>query len=101
MTKNRTIIVQGTPITISQVDIDDYICITDIAKAKSNSARAADVVRNWLRNRGTLEYLSVWEQIYNPEFKVFESEHFKKQAGLLTFTPSVSEWLNQTNAIGL
>lgn len=54
-----------------------------------------------MRNRGTLEYLSVWEQIYNPEFKVFESEHFKKQAGLLTFTPSVSEWINQTNAIGL
>ncbi len=73
--------------------------LTDIAKAKSNSARAADVVRNWLRNRGTLEYLSVWEQIYNPEFKVFESEHFKKQVGLLTFTPSVSEWINKTNAI--
>ena len=75
--------------------------LQNIAKAKSNSARAADVVRNWLRNRGTLEYLSVWEQIYNPEFKVFESEHFKKQAGLLTFTPSVSEWINKTNAIGL
>ena len=43
--------------------------LQNIAKAKSNSARAADVVRNWLRNRGTLEYLSVWEQIYNPEFK--------------------------------
>ena len=54
-----------------------------------------------MRNRGTLEYLSVWEQIYNPNFKVFESEHFKKQAGLLTFTPSVSEWVNETNAIGL
>ncbi|WP_418721264.1 KilA-N domain-containing protein [Blautia sp.] len=77
------------------------MCITDIAKAKSDSARAADVVRNWLRNRGTLEYLSVWEQIYNPQFKVFESEHFKKQVGLLTFTPSISEWINKTNAIGL
>ena len=59
------------------------------------------MVRNWLRNRSTLEYLSVWEQIYNPQFKVFESEHFKKQVGLLTFTPSVSEWINKTNAIGL
>lgn len=85
--KNRIIDVQNVKITISKEELDDYICITDIAKAKSNSARAADVVRNWLRNRGTLEYLSVWEQIYNPEFKVFESEHFKKQAGLLTFTP--------------
>ena len=99
--KNRIIDVQNVKITISKEELDDYICITDIAKAKSNSARAADVVRNWLRNRGTLEYLSVWEQIYNPNFKVFESEHFKKQAGLLTFTPSVSEWVNETNAIGL
>ena len=88
-------------ISISKQKLDDYICITDIAKAKSDSVRAADVVRNWLRNRGTLEYLSVWEQIYNPNFKVFESEQFKKQAGLLTFTPSVSEWVNETNAIGL
>ena len=99
--KNRIIEVQDVPISISKQELDDYICITDIAKAKTGESRSADVVRNWLRNRGTLEYLSVWEEMYNPEFKVFESEHFKKQAGLLTFTPSVSEWINQTNAIGL
>ena len=99
--KNRIINVQDVAISISKQELDDYICITDIAKAKSDSARAADVVRSWLRNRGTLEYLSVWEQIYNPQFKVFESEHFKKQVGLLTFTPSISEWINKTNAIGL
>ena len=99
--KNKVIEVQNVHISISKQKLDDYICITDIAKAKSDSVRAADVVRNWLRNRGTLEYLSVWEQIYNPNFKVFESEHFKKQAGLLTFTPSVSEQVNETNAIGL
>ena len=58
-------------------------------------------MRNWLRNRRTLEFLSTWEEMYNPNFKVFESEHFKKQAGLLTFTPSVSEWVEQTNAIGI
>ena len=45
--------------------------------------------------------MSTWEEIYNPNFKVFESEHFKKQAGLLTFTPSVSEWIEKTNAIGI
>ena len=59
------------------------ICITDIAAAKSDDSRAADVVRNWLRNRRTLEFLATWEEMYNPNFKVFESEHFKKQAGLL------------------
>ena len=60
-----------------------------------------EVVRNWIRNRKTLEFLATWEEIYNPNFKVFESEHFKKQAGLLTFTPSVSEWVEQTKAIGI
>ena len=101
MQKNKVITVQELPITISKEDLDDYICITDIAAAKSDDSRAADVVRNWLRNRRTLEFLATWEEIYNLNFKVFESEHFKKQAGLLTFTPSVSEWVEQTNAIGI
>ena len=101
MQKNKIIKVQNLPITISKEEIDDYICVTDIAAAKSDDSRAADVVRNWLRNRRTLEFLATWEEIYNPNFKVFESEHFKKQAGLLTFTPSVSEWVEQTNAIGI
>ena len=99
--KNRIINVQDVPISISQQELDDYICITDIAKAKTGESRSADVVKNWLRNRNTLEFLGTWEMIYNPDFKVFESEHFKKQVGLLTFTPSVSEWINKTNAIGL
>lgn len=95
MAKNRVITVQGIPVTVSYEDIDDYICITDIAAAKSDNSRAADVIRNWLRNRSTLEFLSTWEEIYNPNFKVFESEHFKKEAGLVTFTPSVSEWVEK------
>ena len=99
--KNRVMKVQNVSIAVSRGEFEDYICISDIAMAKGSNSRAADVIRNWLRNRGTLEYLSTWEQIYNPDFKVFESEHFKKQAGLLTFTPSVSEWVEQTNAIGL
>ena len=99
--KNRIITVQDIPITVSVEDIDDYICITDMAAAKAKGSRAADVIRNWLRNRSTLEFLSTWEYIYNPDFKVFESEHFKKEAGLVTFTPSVSDWVDKTNAIGL
>lgn len=101
MKKNRIITVKDIPITITQEKLEDYICITDIAAAKSENSRAADIVRNWLRNRFTLEFLATWEEIYNPNFKVFESEHFKKQVGLLTFTPSVSEWVEQTNAIGM
>ena len=99
--KNRIITVQDIPITVSMADEEDYICITDMAAAKSDNSRAADVIRNWLRNRSTLEFLSTWEEMYNPNFKVFESEHFKKDVGLVTFTPSVSEWVEKTDAIGL
>ena len=77
--KDRIITVQDIPITVSMADEEDYICITDMAAAKSDNSRAADVIRNWLRNRSTLEFLSTWEEMYNPNFKVFESEHFKKK----------------------
>lgn len=78
MAKNRVIMVQDIPITVTTEDINDYICITDLACAKSEKSRAADVIRNWLRNRITLEFLGTWEYMYNSNFKVFEFEHFKK-----------------------
>lgn len=99
--KNNMIEVQNIKVNITNINDNDYICISDIAKVKSDKSRAADVIRNWLRNRGTLDFLTAWEQLYNPNFKVFESEHFRKQVGLLTFTPSVSEWCEKTNAIGM
>ncbi len=101
MKKNQTIIVQSIPVAVEMGNQSDYICITDLAAAKCDGGRAADVVRNWLRTRSTLEYLSTWEEINNPDFKVFESEHFKKESGLLLFTPSVSQWVERTGAIGL
>ena len=101
MDKNRVITVQNIPITISRADIDDYICITDMAAAKSDNSRAADVIKNWLRNRNTLEFLGTWEQIYNANFKVVEFDHFRKSAGLPSFVLSASEWIEQTNAIGI
>ena len=100
MAKNRIITVQNIPITVSYEDMDDYICITDIAAAKSDNSRAADVIKNCIRSRSTLEFLGTWEQIYNPDFKVVEFDHFKQEAGLHTFTLSVSDWINSTNAIG-
>lgn len=101
MSKNKIIKVQEIPITITEAELDNYICITDMAAAKSDSSRAADVVKNWLRNRNTLEFLGTWEQIYNPDFKVVEFDHFKAEAGLHSFVISVSEWIEKTNAIGL
>ena len=99
--KNRIIDVQNIKITVSKEELDDYICITDIAKAKAGESRSADVVKNWLRNRNTLEFLGTWEMIYNSDFNVVEFDHFKLEAGLHTFVLSVAEWINKTNAIGL
>ena len=101
MVKNKIIKVQDVSITVASEDLDDYICITDMAAAKGGGSRAADIVKNWMRNRLTLEFLGTWEQIYNPDFKVVEFDHFKSEAGLHTFVLSVSEWIEKTNAKGL
>ena len=93
--------VRDTEITIISVDDNDYISLTDMANSKESESRAADIIKNWLRNRYTLEFLGTWEQINNPDFKVVEFDHFKKQAGLASFVLSVSEWIEKTNAIGI
>ena len=62
---------------------------------------AADVIKNWLRNRYTIEFLGVWEIIHNPDFKVVEFDHFRKQAGLPSFVLSSSDWIGSTGAIGI
>jgi len=72
-----------------------------MAKAKDGDARAADIIKNWIRNRSTLEFLGTWEKMYNPSFKVVEFDHFKMQAGLPTFVLSAKQWIEKTNAIGL
>ena len=76
------ITVQDTEITVFNIDEQDYIGLTDMAGAKENDMRAADVIKNWLRNRYTLEFLGTCEMIHNPNFKVIEFGHFKTQAGL-------------------
>jgi len=78
----------------------EYICITDIARYK-NSAHTDDLIRNWLRNRNTVEFLGIWEQLNNPEFNPVEFDGIKKQAGLNSFTLTSKQWIEQTNAIGL
>ena len=68
----------------------------DNAGAKENDVRAADVIKNWLRNRYTLEFLGTWETIHNPGFKVVGFDHFRKEAGLPSFVLSCSEWIEKT-----
>ena len=93
--------VQNKEITIVSFEDRDYISLTDMANAKESESRAADIIKNWLRTRYTLEFLGTWEQINNPKFKVVEFDHFKMQAGLPSFVLSVSEWIDKTSAIGI
>lgn len=101
MTKTSIMNVQGIEIALTTINEEDFICITDIVKAKGGDARAADIIKNWIRNRSTIEFLGTWETLYNPNFKVVEFDHFRKEAGLPTFTMSVSNWIEKTGAIGI
>lgn len=93
--------VENTEITVLSIGEKDYISLTDMANAKESESRAADIIKNWLRTRYAIEFLSVWEQINNPNFKVVESDHFKMQAGMPSFVLSATEWIETTNAIGI
>ena len=79
---------------------DDYICITDIAKYK-DSKRTDYIIQNWLRNKNTIEFLGIWEQLNNPNFNPTEFDGFRKQAGLNSFILTAKRWIGKTNAIGL
>ena len=103
MTKNdmAKIKVQNTEITVLSHNDKDYISLTDMANGKQSESRAADIIKNWIRTRYTIEFLGTWEMIHNPNFKVVEFDHFRMQAGLPNFVMSVSEWIEKTNAIGI
>lgn len=92
------ITVQNTNIAIINNDGEDYVSITDLARHKSDDPTA--VIGNWMRNRNTIEFLGIWESLYNPDFKHLEFEGFKKEAGLNAFTLSPKKWIETTHAIG-
>ncbi|MDI1247731.1 MAG: KilA-N domain-containing protein [Lacunisphaera sp.] len=102
MTKKQSsaIDVQGTAIRVLSVNKDDYICITDIARHK-NQEGMDDIIRTWLRNRNTIEYLGVWERLNNPAFNPVEFDGFRVQAGLNRFILTPKEWIEKTGAIGI
>ena len=89
--------VNDTHITVLSIDDKDYISLTDTIKAKDGDFFISD----WLRNRNTVEFLGVWEQIHNPNFNYGEFAIIKSQAGLNSYKLSVKEWVEKTNAIGL
>ena len=97
MSKTLKIQVQDKIISIIQDKEQDYICLTDMLKAKDGDFCITD----WLRNRNTLEFLSVWEKLNNPNFNYGEFATIRNQAGLNSFKVSVKEWVKKTNAIGI
>ncbi len=101
MRKNQIIEVSGVLVTIHQQGDEDYISLTDLANAKEGDARAADVIKNWIRSRRTLEFIGTWEKLNNPDFKVVEFDHFKMQSGLPSFVLSPGQWAEKTGAIGI
>jgi hypothetical protein len=95
--KNRIIHVKGAEVTIATRFDQDYISLTDMLRRFGDES----ILYNWLRNRNTIEFLGIWEQLYNPAFKPIEFDRFKSQAGLNSFALSPKKWIEATNAIGL
>ena len=95
----QTLTVKNTSVSVIKVGNEDFLSLTDIARFKSDEPNA--VIANWLRNRNTIEYLGIWESLYNPDFNPLEFEGVKKEAGLNAFTLSPSKWIESTGAIGI
>jgi len=92
--------VKDKEISIVSISDNDYVSITDIAKFK-NESNSDDVIKNWMRNRNTIELLGLWETIHNLDFKPVEFDGFRKEAGLNSFVLTPKRWIENTNAIGI
>lgn len=97
MVRKRTISVKGSVIQVIDYQNSDYISLTDMAKSFGDE----NIITNWLRNRNTIEFIGIWEQINNSDFNILEFEGFKKQAGLNRFWISPKKWIETTRAIGM
>jgi len=100
MAKNEIIIVKGITVATFKLENEDYISLTDIARNK-NAEEPKDVVKNWMRSRTTIEFIGLWEQLNNPNFKGVEFDSFLFEAGSNAFTLSPSKWIESTNAKGI
>ena len=95
------LVVKGAEISVQwNPERDDFISLTDIAKLK-DSDNPRYIIQNWLRNRNTIEFLGVWESLYNPSFNRVEFDAFRSQAGLNSFVMTPQKWVESTGAIGI
>ena len=99
MKKTNELNVKGTAVRVVKIDGEDFVCLTDMAKSKSDDP--SFTINHWMRNRMTIEYLGLWESLYNPGFKPTEFGGFRETAGLNSFTLSPSKWIESVNAIGI
>ncbi|MCB9361435.1 MAG: KilA-N domain-containing protein [Flavobacteriales bacterium] len=97
MSKVSKIEVENKLISIVRQNEDDYICLTDMIRDESGS----DHIRNWMRNRNTVEFIGLWETLHNPNFKGVEFDTFRKEAGLNNFNLTPKKWIEATNAVGI
>jgi hypothetical protein len=97
---NQKIHVKGTEIVIFSKKKEDYISLTDIAKHRNPDA-PRDIIKNWIRTRSTIEFIGLWEQIHNPDFKRVGFDLFKNEAGSNAFALSPQKWIDATHAIGI
>jgi hypothetical protein len=97
MTKNKSIFVKGVEISIQIIGNEEYISLTDMVKGFGDDS----MIYSWMRNRKTLEFLGIWEELNNPIFKGYEFVTFKSQAGLNSFNLTPKKWIDATNAIGI
>lgn len=95
---SKNINVEGTKVSIAQINDQDYISLTDMVR---NIENGLALIEKWLRNKNTIEFLGIWEEMYNPDFKSPEFEGIKNQAGLNRFVLSVKQWTERTNSKGI
>jgi len=98
--KNIKLTIRGTEVVIFKKEESDYISLTDIAKYR-DAQRTNYIIQNWMRTRNTIEFIGMWEQMHNPNFKSIEFDAFKNDAGLNSFSLTPQRWIETTNAIGI
>jgi hypothetical protein len=97
MAKSHKIEVENKVISIINQNGEDYICLTDMVRGKEGE----DHIRNWMRNRNTVEFIGLWETLHNQDFKPVEFDTFRKQSGLNSFNLTPKKWIESTGAIGI
>ena len=99
MKKTSELDIRGTTVRVVKINGEDFVCLTDMAKLKSEDP--SFTINHWMRNRMTIEYLGLWEELYNPNFKPTEFGRFREESGLNSFTLSPTKWIESVSAIGI